>query len=173
MQQTRQSWIPLVVVSLTGVALVFNIASLTTAIGDLAENFRRAMAAIQFAIITYSLLIAAFTITGGKLAHSRGARTAHLLGLALLAVGIAVVAFAPSINVLIAGQAIAGLSAAILIPSGLAVVAQAYAGQQRTTAVSFQAALTGNGAAFSLLFGGAMVSLLDGARHISCSWRRW
>lgn len=139
--------------------MVFNVATLNTAIGDIVVKLSAPVSSVQSAIVAYSLLVAAFTVTGGKLSVVLGPRTTQLLGLSVYMAGTAITTLAPSIRVLIFGQAVAGLGAALLLPNSMAVVMQAYSGRPREVALAVQAGLAGIGASLGLLFGGALVSL--------------
>jgi MFS family permease len=154
-----ESWLPLVVVSLTGLIMVFNVAALNMALGAIVVSFHAPVSSVQLAIVAYSLLVAAFTITGGKLSAVLGSRSTQIVGLTVYAAATAVTAFAPSVRTLTLAQAVAGLGAALLIPNGVAIVMQSYTGRQREVAVAAQAALTGIGLSLGLLFGGTLVSL--------------
>jgi MFS family permease len=154
----NQSWLPLLVVSATGFTMVFNVAALNMALGAIVVSLHAPVSSVQLAIVAYSLLVAAFTMTGGKLGAVLGSRLTQIVGLTIYAVATAVTAFAPSVRMLTAGQAVAGLGAALLIPNGIAIVMQAYSGRQREIAVAAQAALTGIGLSIGLLVSGTLVS---------------
>lgn len=156
---SRQTWLPLIAVSIVGLIMVFNVATLTTAIGDIVVSLNAPVSSVQWAIVGYSLLVAAFTVTGGKLSAVLGSRSTELLGLAVYAVGTAITASADSVRILALGQAISGLGGALLIPNSVAIIMQVYSGRQREIAVAIQAALTGIGALMGLLFGGTLISM--------------
>jgi len=155
----QQGWLPLVAVSISGLIMVFNAAALNTAIGNIVVSLNASVSSVQSAIVAYSLLVAAFTVTGGKLNAVLGPRTTQLAGLAVYAMGTAVTAFAATVGALTLGQVIAGLGAAMLIPNNMAIVLQAYSGRQREVAIIAQAGFTAIGVSFGLMFGGTLVSL--------------
>lgn len=151
------SWRPLVLVCLTGMIVVFNASVLATAISRVVSDLGTTVSRVQAAIVAYALLVTAFTITGGKVSALIGPVRTQLLGLGIYALGMGLCIAARSIETLIAGQAIAGIGGALLIPNSLAILGQAYSGEQRTLAVSIQAGTAGIGSALALLLGGILV----------------
>ncbi len=73
----------------------------------------------------YFLTLATFTAPAGRLGDMYGHRRLLLAGLALVAVGNAIAALAPGFAILVAGLAIAGIGGAALMPSTIAIVANA------------------------------------------------
>ena len=155
--QLRASWLPLVLVCFTGLVSVFNATVLPMAISGIVEGLDTTISNVQLAIVAYGVFVAAFTITGGKISGVLGARNTQLLGLGIYAVGMLSCVLAQNVSGLIAGEAIAGLGGALLVPNALAILGQTYSGTQRTVAVSVLAGTTGIGAALALLVGGFLV----------------
>ncbi|MDV2474841.1 MFS transporter [Rhodococcus zopfii] len=150
-------WRPLVLVCVTGLIVVFNATVLSTAIGRVVADLGATVSQVQLAIIAYALMVTAFTVTGGKISGLLGAARTQLLGLGIYAAGMLVCFAAVDPRMLIAGEAVAGLGGALLIPNSLAILGQAYSGARRTFAISVQAGTTGIGAALALLVGGLLV----------------
>ncbi len=151
-------WRPLVLVCVTGLIVVFNATVLSTAIGRVVADLGATVSQVQLAIIAYALMVTAFTVTGGKISGLLGAARTQLLGLGIYAAGMLVCfAAVDPPRMLIAGEAVAGLGGALLIPNSLAILGQAYSGARRTFAISVQAGTTGIGAALALLVGGLLV----------------
>ncbi|MFF4258796.1 MFS transporter [Streptomyces sp. NPDC001663] len=73
----------------------------------------------------FQLPMAAFILTAGVFGDVHGRKKVYLAGLALAAVGAAVALSAQSVEVLWVGQACAGLGAAALLPSTLALISHA------------------------------------------------
>ena len=73
----------------------------------------------------FQLPMAAFILTAGVFGDVHGRKKVYLAGLALAGVGGAIALSAQSIEVLWAGQACAGLGAAALLPSTLALISHA------------------------------------------------
>jgi len=150
-------WLPLVLVCVTGLIVVFNATVLSTAIGRVVADLGATVSQVQLAIVAYALMVTAFTVTGGKISRLLGPARTQLLGLGVYAVGMLVGFTAVTPRMLIAGETVAGLVGALLIPNALAILGQAYSGARRTFAVSVQAGTAGIAAALALLVGGALV----------------
>ncbi|HET7312968.1 MAG TPA: MFS transporter, partial [Salinisphaera sp.] len=70
----------------------------------------------------YNLIYAAFLLTSGLLADLFGRRRIFMAGAALFASASILCALSPSIPILIAGRALAGLGAALVLPASLALL---------------------------------------------------
>lgn len=127
------------------------------AISAVVEGLDTTISNVQLAIVAYGVFVAAFTITGGKISGVLGARNTQLLGLTVYAAGMLICLLAQEVSMLVAGEAVAGLGGALLVPNALVILGQAYSGTQRTVAVSILAGTTGIGAALALLVGGFLV----------------
>ncbi|HDR9587987.1 TPA: MFS transporter [Burkholderia stabilis] len=103
------------------------IAQIDTAIVNLATEpigaaFGARVGALQWVIDAYNLAYAVLLLTGGLVGDLYGRRRAFILGAAVLSGASVVCALAPTLGVLIAGRALAGAGAALLIPASLAIV---------------------------------------------------
>jgi EmrB/QacA subfamily drug resistance transporter len=103
------------------------IAQIDTAIVNLATEpigtaFGARVGALQWVIDAYNLAYAVLLLTGGLVGDLYGRRRAFVLGAAVLSGASVVCALAPTLGVLIAGRALAGAGAALLIPASLAIV---------------------------------------------------
>lgn len=103
------------------------IAQIDTAIVNLATEpigaaFGARVGALQWVIDAYNLAYAVLLLTGGLIGDLFGRRRAFVLGAAVLSGASVVCALAPTLGVLIAGRALAGAGAALLIPASLAIV---------------------------------------------------
>ncbi|MBN3770538.1 MFS transporter, partial [Burkholderia sp. Se-20378] len=87
---------------------VVNLA--TRAIGD---YFHAGVGALQWVVDSYNLTYAVLLLTGGLLADLHGRRRIFIAGTALFTVASLLCALAPSIAVLIAARALAGVGAAL------------------------------------------------------------
>ena len=79
-------------------------------------HFGSGVSGLQWIIDAYTLVFAAFMLTGGTLGDLYGRKRIFLIGLTVFTAGSLVAGLAPSLNALIAGRAIQGLGAAALLP---------------------------------------------------------
>ena len=106
-----------------GPFLIHNSAGATNiAANQIAVHFSADVSAasnvIEFHMIAFSCLL----LSGGRLADLWGATRAYRLGLAVFAAASGVAGLAPSIGILVAAQTLAGIGAAIIIPSSFALL---------------------------------------------------
>src|SRR5262249_30704656 len=96
---------------------VVNLA--THAIGD---DLHAGVSALQWVLDAYNLVYAVLLLSGGLLADLYGRRLIFAIGAAVMTGGSILCACAPDIGTLVAGRAITGLGAALLLPSSLAII---------------------------------------------------
>ena len=103
------------------------IAQIDTSVVNLAVQpigscFSAGMAQLQWMVDSYNLVYAVFLLTGGILADTRGRRRILRFGLLVFSAASLLCGFSPSVSFLVAGRAVAGLGAALMIPSSLAII---------------------------------------------------
>jgi MFS family permease len=99
---------------------VLDTSVMNVSISQLVEDFHTDVTAIQAVITIYTLVMAAFMITGGKVGDRLGRRRAFGLGLVIYAVRSLLTAVAPTLLVLTLGwPIIEGLGAALAFQTGL------------------------------------------------------
>ena len=86
------------------------------------DYFHAGVGALQWVVDSYNLVYAVLLLTGGLLADLYGRRRIFMIGVAIFTAASLLCAAAPSIGVLIAGRALAGLGAALLVPASLAII---------------------------------------------------
>ena len=118
---------------------------------------------IQWVIEAYSLLLAAFLLTGGSLGDQFGRRRIFLLGIILFALASAWCGFAPTIGQLIAARAVQGFGAALLVPGSLALISSSFAVADRGRAIGTWSGFSAITAAIGPVLGGWLIE------HVS--WR--
>ena len=114
-------------VTLPVLCIAVLVAQVDTSVVNLATRpigayFSADVATLQWVVDGYNLVYAALLLTGGLLADLLGRRRIFMTGAALFSVASAISAAAPTIWVLIAGRALAGFGAALLLPASLAIV---------------------------------------------------
>ena len=103
------------------------VAQIDTSVVNLATHaigaaFHAGVAPLQWVLDAYNVIYAVLLLSGGLAADLYGRRRAFTTGAAIMTMGSLVCAFAPHIGVLIAGRAITGVGAALLLPSSLAII---------------------------------------------------
>ncbi len=102
---------------------------------------------ISWVISAFAVTQVTFMLLGGRLADRVGRRRIFMSGLGVFAVGAALSAVAPSINLVIAARAIQAVGVALMIPSSLATVLPLYPKEKHGSVVSLWSSMGVLGAA--------------------------
>src|SRR5688572_29372439 len=84
------------------------------------------VAALQWVVNGYTLVLASLLLSAGALADRLGARRLLLAAVTLFTLGSGAAAAAPTVEALVAAQAVMGVAAALLVPCSLALLAHGY-----------------------------------------------
>ena len=112
---------------------------------------------LAWVLNAYSLAFAAMLIPAGRLADRYGRKRVFLLGVAGFTAFSALCGFAPDPNVLIAGRALQGLFAALVVPTALALLLPEVPPARRPVAVATQAAMGAAAAAVGPTTGALLI----------------
>ncbi|MEV4742265.1 MFS transporter [Streptomyces sp. NPDC049555] len=154
-------WRALAVLGTAQFLMVLDTSVMNVSISKLVEDFDTEVTAIQGVITLYTLVMAAFMITGGKLGDAFGRRRTFAAGLVVYGAGSAVTALAPALWVLALGWSVVeGLGATLVLPALAALVAGAYRGRERSVAYGVIGGLAGAGIAVGPLLGGWVTTYL-------------
>jgi MFS family permease len=128
---------------------------MNVAIATVAKDVGTTVTGIQFAITLYTLVMAAFMITGGKLGQIIGRKRAFMIGCVVYGCGSGITALAKSLPVLILGWSVLeGLGAALIMPAVVALVATNFARAERPRAYGLVASAGAVAVAVGPLLGG-------------------
>ena len=139
------------------------IAQIDTSVVNLALKHIRAdldggVNTLQWVVDAYNLVYASLLLTAGTLADMYGRRKVFATGMALFTLGSLVCGIAPDAMVLIAGRAIAGIGAALEVPTSLAILTVAYPdAKERTHALGLGASCNGLAFIIGPTLGGVLV----------------
>jgi EmrB/QacA subfamily drug resistance transporter len=154
-------WKALIVLGAAQFLMVLDTSVMNVSISQLVHDFDTEVTAIQAVITLYTLVMAAFMITGGRLGDLWGRRRTFTAGLVVYGCGSAITAAAPTLGVLAAGwSVIEGLGAALVLPALAALVGGSYAGRDRAVAYGVIGGLAGAGIAVGPLLGGWVTTYL-------------
>jgi DHA2 family methylenomycin A resistance protein-like MFS transporter len=157
-QAHRANWL-----TLATLCLAVLIAQVDTCVTNLAtrpigQTFHSGVGALQWVVDAYNLSYAVLLLTGGLLADLYGRRLIFMAGAAIFTVASVICAAAPSIGILIAGRALTGVGAAMLLPASLAVIRVAWPDPKtRGHALGIWTGCNGLGVVLGPTIGGALI----------------
>ncbi len=114
---------------------------------------------ISWVLNAYNIVFAALLVPAGRLADRYGRRRFFLTGLLIFTAASAACALAPSIAVLVGLRMIQAVGAAILIPTGIALLLPAFAPGEQIKAIALIAAASAVAFAAGPTIGGALIQV--------------
>ena len=130
---------------------------LNVALPAMRESLDASAAEIQWVVNAFTLPLAALILLGGALGDHQGRRRWLVIGTSLFGLASLLCALSATLEMLLAGRALQGLGAALLLPNSLALLNGAYEGEARGRAVGIWAAAGAISAAIAPLIGGWLV----------------
>ena len=153
--RSRVSGAVLPLLAITQFLMTVDSTVMNVSISALVADLDTTVTAIQAVITSYTLVMAASMITGGKLGDILGRRRALRTGLVVYAAGSGLTAISPNVVVLfLSWSVLEGLGAALIMPTVTALVAGNFSGQQRARAYGLIAASAAVAVAAGPIIGG-------------------
>lgn len=154
-----RKWSSLIVMSLALAIIVIDTTllnvSLKTIIGDLHTDIQH----LQWVISAYSLILAALTITGGRLGDLYGRKRMFVLGAIIFAIGSLLASISTSFGVLLLGESIIeGIGAALMMPATASLLVANFKGRDRAIAFGVWGGIAAAAAAIGPILGGYLTS---------------
>ncbi len=144
--------------------IILDTTIVNVAVPAIGQDLDADLADLQWVVDSYLVLLAAGILTGGALSDRFTARNVFQVGIALFTLTSLACGMAPTTGTLIVARALQGVSAALCVPSSLALVRSGYTDPAlRRRAVAMWATIAGFGAAAGPVLGGLGVA--------SWSWR--
>jgi MFS family permease len=158
--ETTRSWRPMVGLFLAQMLMSFNVAALPVSIGGIVDEFGVPPTTAGTAIVVYGLAVAALVMVGAKLGQRVGWVLIFRIVVATFAGSSLMMLLGPSVGWIIGAQVVAGASAAIIVPSLVALIAENYRGAQQATAVGSLGSARAISGVSAFLIGGALGTLI-------------
>lgn len=130
---------------------------LNVALPAIGRSFGAATAEVQWVINAFTLPLTALLLLGGAAGDRYGRRRVMLWGIALFTLASVLCAAAPSLTLFLAGRALQGIGAALLMPNSLATLSASFTGEKRGQAVGTWAAVGAISGALAPMLGGWLV----------------
>src|SRR4051812_11346229 len=115
--------------------MILDASVMNVSIATVASDLDTTVTGIQTAITLYTLVMAAFMITGGRMGAILGRKRAFVIGCVIYACGSLTTAVAPNLAVLIFGWSfLEGIGATLVMPAIVSLVASNFAKADRPRA---------------------------------------
>jgi EmrB/QacA subfamily drug resistance transporter len=115
------------------------------------------VAAMQWVVNAYLLLLGSLVLVGGAMGDKLGRRTVFLAGIVLFTAASAACGLAPGAGALIAARAAQGVGAALLVPGSLAIIGTVFDERERGRAIGTWAGFGAITSALGPVAGGWLV----------------
>src|ERR671932_2053936 len=154
-RRPRSLW-TLVLVCAATFMLLLDISVVTVALPQLRQDLGASFADSQWVFDAYTVMLAGVVMAGAALADRVGRRTAFVGGLALFTAASALAALAQASLVLVLARGAQGAGGALLLATAVPLLADAYPGRARATAIGIWGATIGAATAVGPLVGGLL-----------------
>lgn len=138
-------WWTLVVLSLSLVVIGLDNTILNVALPTLVRDLSATQSDLQWMIDSYILIFAGLLLSMGSLGDRFGRKRALMIGLVIFGISSAGSSYATSADQLIAGRAVMGLGAAMIMPSTLSIITNLFTGKELGKAIGIWAGVAGIG----------------------------
>jgi EmrB/QacA subfamily drug resistance transporter len=154
----ERKWWTLVAVCLGIFMLLLDITIVNVALPNIQHDLRGSFADLEWVVDAYALSLAALLLSAGSLADLFGRRLLFAIGVAIFTVGSLMCAIATGPLFLVLSRAGQGIGGAIMFATSLALLADAFRGRERATALAIWGAVSGIAVAIGPLLGGLITT---------------
>ena len=158
-QAARRLWLALAGLTLVTFLLLLDDTAVAVAQPAIQGRFGLDLQGMQWVVNVYTLTIAALVLLAGQLADRFGRKRVYLAGLAIFILGSLGAGLASSGALLLAARVVQGVGAALVTPTALAIIADAFPRRQRGLAIGIWAGVSASALGLGPLFGAI---ILDG-----------
>ena len=153
-------WWTLLAVCVATFMLLLDITVVNVALPYIERDLHSSFEDLQWVVDAYALTLAAFLLTAGSLADQLGRRAIFIAGLAVFTVASALCGLSGTPLMLNLARALQGVGGGMMFATALALLASAYHGGDRGTAIGLWGATTGAAVAVGPLVGGVLVEAI-------------
>ena len=104
--------------------------------------FSSDVAAVEWVVVIYLLVVSSLLLTFGRLGDLRGQKTIYVSGFLIFIAASALCGLAPTVTLLIVARGVQAMGAAMLFANAPAILTKAFPPQQRGQALGMQATMT-------------------------------
>jgi EmrB/QacA subfamily drug resistance transporter len=151
-----RKWWTLAAVCVATFMLLIDITIVNVALPDIREALNSSFSDLQWVIDAYALTLAAFLLTWGTTSDRLGRRVIFVVGLAIFVAASLGCALSTSPLFLNLARGVQGIGGAAMFATSLALLASAFHGRERGTAIGIWGATIGAAVAIGPLIGGVL-----------------
>ncbi|MEN3285474.1 MAG: hypothetical protein V7607_6614 [Solirubrobacteraceae bacterium] len=155
-QVEEHKWWTLTAVCVATFMLLIDITIVNVALPDISKSLHSTFSDLQWVIDAYALGLAALLLTWGATSDRLGRRFIFVLGLGIFSAASLCCALSTSPTMLNLARAVQGVGGAAMFATSLALLASAFQGRERGTAVGIWGATIGAAVAIGPLVGGVL-----------------
>jgi len=158
---SKVSWVPLTIIVLAQLQMGININALPVSLGPIIEDLNAPATSISTALVLYSLFVAAFVMLGAKIGKLFGERLVFQIGAVGHGAAMALMAIATDASMMNIAQAIAGIAAALLVPTLVVLIAANYRGRQQEQSLGILASIPAVASGLTFIVAGYIATTLS------------
>jgi EmrB/QacA subfamily drug resistance transporter len=160
-----RKWSPLMVLSLALSIIIIDSTLLNVSLSTLIRELNTDLQSLQWVISVYSLILAALTVTGGRMGDLFGRKKMFMGGALIFAIGSFIASISHSMPVLLIGESIIeGIGAALMMPATASLLVSKYRGHDRAIAFGIWGGVAAAASAIGPILGGFLTT------HYSWRW---
>jgi EmrB/QacA subfamily drug resistance transporter len=144
---------------------LLDVTIVNVALPTIGKDLHASFADLQWVVNAYSLALAVFLVTAGRLGDLFGRKRLFMVGLGVFSLGSLCAALAGSfpleglspIQMLLCARVLQGIGGAVMLPLALAIIAATFQGRERGLAIGIYGGVTGLATALGPVIGGILV----------------
>ena len=154
LQDSNRRWWTLFAMCFALFMVMLDNTVVNVALPSIQREFGASLSALEWTINAYTLVFAVLLVTGGRLGDIFGRRLVFLIGVGIFAVSSATIGLAPTEGWLVAGRAVQGVGAALMMPGTLSIISNAFPPEERGKAIGTWAGVSAIALAVGPVVGG-------------------